>query len=320
MLAHQATAFLIFNLSVGTLLFADLALFHRRPRAMRVSEALAWSCAWGTLSLLFAATLPWMYDNGIGGLAVDPVSVPSGRQAALQFLSGYVIELSLSVDNLFVFLAIFNYFGVQGRHQYRVLFWGIVAAIGLRALMIFAGIALIEKFEWLIYLLGAFLVVTGVKLAREGVSDTDPANNLVLRLARRWLPVAPGDHEQRFLVRVDGRLMGTSLLLVLVVVNVTDVAFALDSIPATLAVTRDPFLVYSSNFLAILGLRSLYFAVLGALGAFAYLKYGLAAVLSFVGLKMLASGWIEVPTGTSLAVVALLLGTSILASLHVAKR
>lgn len=320
MLAHEATAFLFFNLIVGTLLFADLALFHRRPRAMLVSEALAWTCVWAALSLLFAAALPWMYDNGVGELAIDPANVPSGRQAALQFLTGYVIELSLSVDNLFVFLAIFNYFGVQGRHQHRVLFWGIVAAIGLRAVMIFAGIALIEKFEWLVYLLGAFLVVTGVKLAREGVSDTDPSSNFVLRLARRWLPVAPGDHEQRFLVRVDGRLMGTSLLLVLVVVSVTDVVFAMDSIPATLAVTRDPFLVYSSNFLAILGLRSLYFAVLSALGAFAFLKYGLAAVLTFVGLKMLVSGWIQIPTSTSLDVVALLLGASILASLRAGKR
>ncbi len=317
---HQAIAFVVFNLVVGTLLCADLALFHRHPRSMRISEALAWTSFWVALSLLFAAALPWLYDNGVGGLALDSEHVPSGRQAALQFLTGYVIELSLSVDNLFVFLAIFNFFGVQGRHQHRVLFWGIVAAIGLRAVMIFAGVALIEKFEWLIYALGGFLIVTGVKLAREGGAESDPSQNIVLRLARRWLPVAPGEHEQRFLIRVDGRLMATSLLLVLVVVNVTDVVFAMDSIPATLGVTRDPFLVYSSNFLAILGLRSLYFAVFGAIGVFVYLKYGLAAVLCFVGLKMLIAEWLPISTSVSLLVVGFFLGVSIAASLLTRKR
>lgn len=319
MFGDEKWAFLIFNLIVGALLVIDLALFHRRPRGMKIREALVWTGFWVALALAFNALLPWLYDERIGGLGASAHHTQSGSLAAKQFFTGYLIELSLSVDNLFVFLAIFKYFRVDDRHQHRVLFWGIVAAIAMRAVMIFLGVVLIERFHWLMYLLGFFLVMTGIRLAREGAEEIDPSQNLVLRLSQRFLRVARGDHGERFLVREGGRWMATSLTLVLIVVNVTDVVFAMDSIPAVLAITRDPFLVYSSNFLAILGLRSLYFALAGAIGAFDYLKYGLAAVLTFVGLKMILGEWVPISTDLSLIVVAALLGSSVAASVVAAR-
>lgn len=314
MFAAERNAFLVFNAVVGLLLIADLVLLHRRPRRMAVREALAWTGFWVLLALGFGAALPWLYEQGIGGLRVGE-HVSSGGQAALQFFTGYVIELSLSVDNLFVFLAIFGYFAVPDRHQHRVLFWGILAAVVLRGAMIFAGVALIERFHWLIYLLGVFLVITGLRLLKGGGAEVDPSKNLVLKWARKILPISPDDHGERFVVRVQGRFMATRLLLVLLCVEMTDVVFALDSIPAALAISRDPFVVYSSNLLAILGLRSLYFAVAGLIDAFEYLNYGLAAVLTFVGLKMLGAAWFTIPTALSLAVVGSLLAISVIASL-----
>jgi tellurite resistance protein TerC len=312
MFVQEGVAFLAFNLVIGALLVGDLLLFRQRPRAMAVREALLWSGFWISLALAFNLFLPWGYKQQLGGLGVGELaSLQPGRE----FFLCYVIELSLSVDNLFVFLAIFGYFGVHGRHQHRILFWGIVAAVVLRGLMIVGGVALITRFHGLIYVLGAFLIATGVKLALQGDEPPDPSKNLVVRWARRWLPIAEGDFGEKFLVRIGGHWMATKMLLVLLVVEMTDVVFALDSIPAALAVSRDPFIVYSANFLAILGLRSLYFAVAGLMGAFEYLKYGLAAVLTFIGVKMVTESVFPISTTTSLIVVASCLSLSIIVSI-----
>jgi len=318
----------VFNSVVFALLVGDLVLFHRRPREMPMREALTWSAFWISLGLGFTGFIYWHYgaqfdptaaaELGAVDDAHRKIGTLTGRGAAMLYLGGYLIELSLSVDNLFVFLIIFKYFGVATKHQHRVLFWGIVGAVVLRATMILAGVAAIERFHWLIYILGGFLVFTGAKLALQKSDDhVSPDQNLILRLARRVLPVSTAPHEGHFFIREEGRLRATSLLLVLLVVESTDVVFAVDSIPAILGITQDPFIAYSSNLLAILGLRAMYFALAGVMGLFHYLRFGLAAVLVFVGFKMLAPlvGLPHVPTPVSLTVVATLLGVSILASL-----
>ncbi|HKQ62479.1 MAG TPA: TerC family protein [Candidatus Polarisedimenticolaceae bacterium] len=305
---------LAFNVAVLALLAVDLTLFHRSPREMRVREALGWTAMWVALALLFNVVVYFLYLDHAFGFGLRAGEPLSGRAAALQFLTGYLIELSLSVDNLFVFLAIFKYFGVHGRHQHRVLFWGIVAAVALRGTMIVAGVTLIQRFHALLYVLGAFVILTGIKLLREGAEEFDVEHNLVLRLSRRFLPVATGQHGEKFMVRQGGRWMATPLALVLIVVNVTDVLFAMDSIPAVLAITHDSFIAYTSNFLAILGLRAMYFALAGVMGLFHYLRYGLAAVLIFVGVKMVVQDWFEIPVGISLGVVGGLIALSVLAS------
>jgi tellurite resistance protein TerC len=328
MLSEHAVLWMVFNAVVFTLLVADLVLFHRRPRAMHMREALAWSGFWVALGLTFTAVVYWYYGTHFDSAAAAELGALddsrrkltelTGRSAALLYLGGYLIELSLSVDNLFVFLVIFKYFGVRPEHQYRVLFWGIVGAVVLRATMILAGVAAIERFHWLIYILGAFLIFTGAKLALQRPDDeVDPEHNLVLKLARRMLPITTAPHEGRFFALEGGRRRATSLLLVLLVVESTDVVFAVDSIPAILGVTQDAFLAYSSNLLAILGLRAMYFALSGVMGLFHFLRFGLAAVLVFIGGKMMAPlvGLGEVPTVVSLTVVATLLGVSIVASL-----
>lgn len=308
-----------FHVAVLALLIGDLLLFHRQPRAMRVREALGWSAFWIGLALAFNALIHPMYDQGWFGLGREGGEVVlGGSEAALQFMTGYLIELSLSVDNLFVFLAIFQFFGLRGEHQHRVLFWGIVGAIVLRATMILAGIALVHHFHVLIYLLGAFLIFTGIRLAFEkGGERIDPGHSWVMRAARRYLPVAQGEHQGRFFSRENGKRKVTTLFLVLLVVESTDLLFALDSIPAILAITKDPYIAYTSNIFAVLGLRAMYFALAGLLGLFRYLRFGLVGVLVFVGAKMIAPafGFAELPVRVSLIVVASLLATSILASL-----
>jgi len=308
-----------FNAFVLALLVADLLIFHRHPRAMRIGEALGWSAFWVSLALVFGLAIHPTYERGWFGLGHDGgTATLSGSEAALQFMTGYLIELSLSVDNLFVFLALFQYFGLRGEHQHRVLFWGIVGAIVLRAAMILTGVALIARFGWLLYPLGGFLILTGVRLALEkGEERADPERSWVLRIARRVLPIAKGSHEGRFLVREGGRRRVTTLFLVLLAVESTDVVFALDSIPAILAITQDPYIAYTSNIFAVLGLRAMYFALAGLLGLFRYLRYGLVGVLVFIGGKMLAPlfGLGHLPVQVSLIVVASLLGASVLASL-----
>ena len=281
------------------MLALDLGVFHRKAHVIHTREALGWSAFWIVLALLFNLGVGWWF----------------GAERGLEFLTGYLIEKALSVDNIFVFLVIFSYFSVPATYQHRVLFWGILGAIVFRVIFILAGAVLLQAFHWVIYIFGGLLVVTGVKILRSREEHVHPERNPVLRLMRRYVPIAPDYHGQRFLVRVGGRLMATPLLLVLGVVEATDIVFAIDSIPAIFAVTDDPFIVFTSNIFAILGLRALFFLLAGVMNRFHYLKVGLGLVLAFVGTKMLLSDIYEIPIGLSLGVVAALIGGSVIASL-----
>ena len=288
-----------FNALILALVLVDLMVFSRRSHAPNVREALVWSGVWITIALAFNAL----------------VYAVRGSQAGLEFLAGYLIEKSLSVDNLFVFVLIFSYFGVPAAYRHTVLFWGILGALVMRLGFILAGVALLERFHWLIYLFGAVLVLSGIKMWTAKDRKLDPSRNPVVRLFRHLVPVTDGFEGGRLLLRRAGRWMATPLLVVLVVVETTDLIFAIDSIPAVLAVTRDPFIVYSSNAFAMIGLRALFFALAGLMGLFHRLHYGLSAILVFVGGKMvLAETW-EIPIAVSLAVVGAILAVSIAASL-----
>jgi tellurite resistance protein TerC len=288
---------ILFNIFVVAMLVLDLGVFHRRTHTVKYREALIWSVVWITLAAIFAVVIYFWH----------------GRTPSLEFVTGYVIELSLSVDNLFVFLLIFRYFQVPPGHQHKVLFWGILGALIMRAIFIAAGVGLIQKFHWIIYVFGAFLVYSGIELFRQGEAEIHPEKNPVLRLFRRWVPVTKDYEGDKFFVRRTG-LFATPLLVVLVVVETTDLLFAVDSIPAILAITRDAFIVYTSNVFAILGLRSMYFALAGMMEMFRYLHYGLSVVLMFVGAKMLLSHYYEVPTVVALGAVAGILLLSVAAS------
>jgi len=280
------------------MLVLDLGVFHRRAHTVKFREALAWSVAWIALAAAFAVVIFFWH----------------GRTPALEFVTGYVIELSLSVDNLFVFLLIFRFFQVPAIHQHKVLFWGILGALIMRAIFIAAGVTLIQKFHWIIYVFGAFLVYSGIKLFFQNEAEIHPEKNPVLRLFRRWVPVTKDYVGNKFFVRSPG-LYATPLFVVLLVVETTDLLFAVDSIPAILAITRDAFIVYTSNVFAILGLRSMYFALAGMMEMFRYLHYGLSLVLVFVGAKMLVSHYLEIPTPIALAIVAGVLAISVIASM-----
>lgn len=288
---------LFFNIFVAVMLVLDLGFFHRRAQALSLRKALAWSGLWISLAAAFAVLI--FYSHG--------------RQAALDFSTGYIIELSLSADNLFIFLLIFRYFHLPEPAQYRVLFWGIVGAIAMRAGFIFAGVGLIRRFHWIIYVFGALLVYSGARLLFQGEVKVQPEKNPLLRAFRRVLPVTDDYVDGRFFVR-RGKLFATPLLLVLLVVETTDVIFAVDSIPAVLSITLDPFIVYTSNIFAILGLRSLFFALAALMDIFEYLHYGISCVLIFVGVKMLVSHYYHIRTETSLAVIGGVLLITILAS------
>jgi tellurite resistance protein TerC len=299
-----------FNLFVLALLALDLGVFHRRAHAVSAKEAAIWSGVWISLALLFNGAIYLFWERIVPGDAL------SNSEAALEFLTGYLIEKALSVDNIFVFVLIFSYFHVPDVYQHRVLFWGILGALLMRGAMILAGAALIEAFHWIIYVFGAFLIFTGVRLAFQRAESLRPEDNPLVRLFRRLMPVTQGYAGAKFFVRRAGRLMATPLLLVLLVVESTDLVFALDSIPAIFAVTDDPFIVYTSNVFAILGLRSLYFLLAGVIDKFYYLKLGLSAVLAFVGLKMLLSDTaLKLPIAAALGVIALILTVAIVASL-----
>ncbi len=280
------------------MLVLDLGVFHRRAHAVKFREALIWSVAWIALAAIFAVVIFFWH----------------GRTPALEFVTGYVIELSLSVDNLFVFLLIFRFFQVPAIHQHKVLFWGILGALIMRAIFIVAGVSLIQRFHWIIYVFGAFLIYSGIKLFFQDEAEIHPEKNPVLRLFRRWVPVTKDYVGNKFFVRNPG-LYATPLFVVLLVVETTDLLFAVDSIPAILAITRDAFIVYTSNVFAILGLRSMYFALAGMMEMFRYLHYGLSLVLVFVGAKMLLSHYIEIPTHLALAAVAGVLAISVIASI-----
>jgi tellurite resistance protein TerC len=299
----------LFNIFVAVMLFLDLGVFHRGSNVIGFKKALLGSLFWISLAIAFA------------GL----VYIWQGPQKALEFSTGYLIEESLSVDNLFVFLVLFNYFKVPPQHQYKVLFWGIIGALIMRFIFIFAGVSLINRFHWIIYIFGAILIYSGIKLAFGEEVEVDPQKNPILKLFRRFVPVTDEYADDKFIVRHNGRRFATPLLAVLIVVETTDLLFAVDSIPAVLAISRDPFIVYTSNVFAILGLRAMYFALSGMFGLFHYLHYGLSAILVFVGSKMLLSHegltvfgisvHYEVPTGVALGTVGGLLALSIIASL-----
>ena len=298
-MSSTTLAWIGFTLFVLAMLALDLGVFNRNAHTPSVKQAGMWVGVWVTLAVIF----------GIGMYAVR------GADSALEYFAGYVIEYSLSMDNIFVFVLIFTTFAVPAAYQHRVLFWGILGALVMRAIMIGAGAALIERFHWIIFVFGAFLVVSGIRMAMGGVEEVHPENNPVIRLVRRALPVTDRYEGQRFFVRHAGRLMATPLFIVLVMVETTDLIFAVDSIPAIFGITTDPFIVYTSNVFAILGLRSLYFVLRGAVDRFHYLRHSLAAILTFVGVKMLLTDIYKIPVGIALLVIVLLLGLGVVASM-----
>ena len=293
-----------FSLFILIMLSLDLGLFNRRAHAIKYREAAIWSGVWIALASIFA---------GI-------VFIYQGTPRGLEFVTGYLIELSLSVDNLFVFLLIFSYFKVPSKYQHRVLFWGVLGALVMRLTMIFVGATLINRFHWIIYIFGAFLVYTGIKMFTQQDNDFQPEDNPAVRIATRIVPIDRNYDEEKFFTRRSGKLTGTLLLLVLVIVEVADLVFAVDSIPAIFAITTNPFIVYTSNVFAILGLRSMYFLLAGVVEKFHYLKIGLAIVLTFIGVKMLVVAFhILIPIWISLVFVAVVLLSSVVASLVWAK-
>lgn len=288
-----------FTIFVLVMIVLDLVVFHRKAHEVSLRESLVWTAVWIGLALVFnGGVYHWF-----------------GSEKALQFLTGYVIEKALSVDNLFVFLVIFSYFSVPAALKHRVLLWGILSALILRAIFIFAGAALLERFHWVIYVFGGFLVLTAIKLLVQKDEEIHPEKNPLLRLFRRIMPVLAEYRGTSFFVVEKGRRYATALFMVLLVVETTDIVFAVDSIPAVFAVTPDPFIVYTSNIFAVLGLRALFFALAGIMGRFHYLKLGLALVLAFVGIKMLISGFYKIPIGVALGVIAAILAGSVVASL-----
>jgi tellurite resistance protein TerC len=292
-------AWVTFFTFITAMLALDLGVFQRETHVVGMKEALAWCCVWVTLALSFGGLL-WQWR---------------GPESAQQFLAGYLIELCLSVDNVFVFILVFAYFKVEPRYQHRVLFWGIIGAVLMRAVFIIVGVEVIERFHWVLYVFGAFLVYTGVKMALPSKeAEVDPEHNFAVKLFRRFYPVAPHNDRGHFFTIHNGRRMATPLFIVLIVIETTDLVFALDSLPAVLAITKDSFIALTSNIFAILGLRSLYFALSGIMGLFRFLKVGLSVILIFIGVKMLIEHWMKITTGTSLAVIGGVLTTSILMS------
>ncbi|MGD0037165.1 MAG: TerC family protein [Bacteroidota bacterium] len=296
---HTILLWVGFNIFIIVLLTLDLKVFNRKPHEISIKESLMWSGVWIAISLLFNIGVYFWF----------------GRESALQFFTGYLIEKSLSIDNLFVFLLLFSYFKVPAKYQHEVLFWGILGALLMRGALILLGAALITRFHWILYILGLFLVVTGVKMAfQDGKKEVHPERNIVVRFFKKFLPVTSGYHEEKFFVKTSGKRYGTLLLIVLIVIETTDLLFAVDSIPAIFAITQDSFIIYTSNVFAILGLRSLYFALAGIMDLFYYLRHGLSVVLTFIGLKMLLMGYVNIPIGLALGVVGTVLLIAIAAS------
>jgi tellurite resistance protein TerC len=289
-----------FFLFIAAMLALDLGVFQRKEHVVSVREALAWCAVWALLAVGFGGLVWWW----------------RGAELGQQFLAGYLIELCLSVDNVFVFILIFAFFKVEPRYQHRVLFWGILGAVAMRGVFILVGVEIIARFHWLLYVFGAFLFYTGVKLALPAKDDAevDPAKNVAVRFFRKYFPVSDRFHGNKFFVEENGRRVATLLFIVLIVVETTDLIFALDSLPAVLAITKDGFVALTSNIFAILGLRSLYFALSGVMQLFRFLKIGLAVILCFIGVKMLIEPWVGITTGMSLGVIGGVLATSVLMS------
>lgn len=293
-----------FHLFIFIMLALDLGVFHKNSHKISLKEALTWVAVWITLAILFNIFIYFEF----------------GKIKALEFLTGYVIEYSLSVDNIFVFILIFTYFAVKPEYQHRVLFWGILGALVMRAIFIFAGIALINRFHWIVLIFGGFLVYTGIHMLFQKDEAVDPGNNSIVKFFRKFLPVSENYHGDKLFVKHNYQVYATPLFLVLLVIESSDLIFAVDSIPAILAISQDRFIVYTSNIFAILGLRSLYFAVAGIMGYFRYLKVGLAFVLSFVGAKMLLAFFgVEIHIAVSLLVIVSILAVSIVASVIIKK-
>ena len=292
-------AFLAF---IVAMLALDLGVFRRKSHEVSMKEALIWCAVWFSLAMGFNLIVyNWQ-----------------GKEAALQFFTGYLVEICLSVDNVFVFILLFSYFRVPSEHQHRVLFWGIIGAVLMRAIFIAAGIAILNALHWVIYVFGAFLVYTGIKMALPGHSESDPEKNIAVKLARKMFPITPGYVGGKFFTKIDGRLFATPLFVVLLAIETTDVVFAIDSIPAILGITKDGFIVFTSNIFAILGLRSLYFALAGTMKMFRFLGLGLSAILVFIGVKMLITYFdLHIPINVSLGVIGGVLALSVIASLLV---
>jgi tellurite resistance protein TerC len=293
-----------FNVFVLIMLALDLGVFHRKNHEVSVKEALTWTAVWITLALAFNVFIYYRF----------------GEELAVQFLTGYLIEKSLSVDNIFVIILIFSYFHVPAAYQHKVLFLGILGALVMRVIFIFAGIELIHRFHWLIYIFGGFLIITGIRMLFSTETKINPEKNVFVRMVRKIIPVTNEYDGAKFFTRVNGAVWATPLFLCLIIVEATDLIFAVDSIPAILAISDDPFIVYTSNAFAILGLRSLYFALAGIEKYFKYLKYGLAVILVFVGTKMAIADVFKIPVEISLAVIAVILAISMLASVRKSKK
>ncbi len=296
---HSISVWIGFNLLILALLALDLGVLHRKSTTVGFREAVVWNIIWVAVALVFWRVVAMVYTPQLG----------------MEYLTGYVIERALSIDNIFVFVVLFKYFAVPPEHQRRVLYWGILGALVMRGALIVAGAALVASFHWVLYLFGAFLVYSGLHLLLADDGPTNPDKNLFVRLAVRWFPVTPVLHGGKFLVRMPDGWHATPLFLVLIVVETTDLVFALDSIPAIFGITRDPFIIYSSNVFAILGLRAMYFLLAALLPRFRYLKHGLSAVLVLVGVRMLAEPWIQLPTAITLLAVCGILGAAVLASI-----
>jgi len=292
---------LIFNAFVLLMLALDLGVFHRKSHEVSVKEALTWTFVWIFLALVFNVIIYFW----------------KGQQQALEYFTGYLVEKALSVDNIFVFIIIFTYFQIPTKYQHKVLFWGIIGALIMRVIFIFAGVALLERFHFTIYIFGALLIYTGIKMFNHSSSKIDPEKNPVLKFFKKFMPVTQTLHEDKFFVKINGKQFATPLFLVLILIETTDLIFAVDSIPAILAITQDQFIVYTSNVFAILGLRSLYFALAGIVHRFWLLSYGLAVVLVFVGFKMLLIDYYKIPIEWSLMVIISVIAGSIFLSLKI---
>jgi len=296
---ENSIVWISFAVFVIIMLVLDLFVFHKKTHEIKIKEALIWSAVWISLALLFNTGIYFWF----------------GKVKALEFLTAYVIEKSLSVDNLFVFIMIFGYFKVKAQYQHKILFWGILGALVLRAIFIWAGISLIHNFHWIIYVFGVFLIYTGIKIPFEKEKEFEPEKNPLVRLFKKFMPVSNENHGDKLFVKVNSKTVATSLFITLIIIEFSDLIFAVDSIPAVLAISDDTLIVYTSNVFAILGLRSLYFALAGIVKYFRLLNYGLAAILVFVGVKMCISGFYKVPVGISLFTILGLLIISVLASI-----
>jgi tellurite resistance protein TerC len=292
---------IFFGVFIFAMLALDLGVFNRKVHVIKMKESLLWTAFWVTLALLFCAGIYFFHDEG--------------HSKALEFFTAYLIEYSLSIDNLFVFMLIFRFFSVPHEYEHKALFWGILLALITRGVFIFAGVALINAFSWVMYIFGAFLIFTGIKMALNKETEVHPDKNIAIKLLRFFIPVTKQFQEARFFIVQNGRRFATPMLAVLLALETTDILFAVDSIPAVLAISKDPFIVYTSNVFAILGLRSLFFAISGLMKLFHLLHYGLAAILSFVGVKMLIEDFFHVPIGVSLIVISSILIISVVASI-----